>query len=48
MAGKSRNLEIKAIDPDPAPRCGPRLEFGADDAGWLNQRDTYFPAVQDA
>lgn len=46
MAGKSRNLEIKAIDPDLSATLRAALEFGADDASWLSQRDTYFHAVQ--
>ena len=46
MPGRRRNLEIKAIDPDPPATLRAALELGADDEGWLHQRDTYFHAVQ--
>jgi adenylate cyclase class IV len=46
MAGKARNLEIKAIDPDPDATFAAALELGAHDHGVLRQRDTYFHAVQ--
>ena len=46
MPGRRRNLEIKAHDPDPPATLSAALEFGADDEGWLHQRDTYFHAVQ--
>src|SRR5436305_12862543 len=46
MPGRQRNLEIKAIDPDPPETLRAALALGADDAGWLHQRDTYFHAVQ--
>jgi adenylate cyclase class 2 len=46
MPGKRRNLEIKAVDPDPPATLQAALELGAEDAGWLRQRDTYFHAVQ--
>ena len=46
MPGRRRNLEIKAVDPDPQATLRAALELGADDAGWLHQRDTYFHAVQ--
>ena len=46
MPGRRRNLEIKAHDPDPPATLRAALEFGADDEGWLHQRDTYFHAVQ--
>src|SRR5436190_13112044 len=46
MPGRRRNLEIKAIDPDPHATLRAALELGAEDAGWLHQRDTYFHAVQ--
>jgi adenylate cyclase class IV len=46
MAGKARNLEIKAIDPDPEATFAAALELGAHDQGVLRQRDTYFHAVQ--
>lgn len=40
-----RNLELKAIDPDPAATLTAVLELGAEDRGTLVQRDTYFHAV---
>jgi adenylate cyclase, class 2 len=46
MPGRRRNLEIKAVDPDPLATLRAALELGADDEGWLHQRDTYFHAVQ--
>jgi adenylate cyclase, class 2 len=46
MPGRRRNLEIKAIDPDPPATLRAALDLGADDEGWLHQRDTYFHAVQ--
>jgi len=46
MPGRRRNLEIKAIDPDPPATLQAALAFGAEDQGWLHQRDTYFHAVQ--
>lgn len=46
MPGRRRNLEIKAVDPDPPATLHAALELGADDHGWLHQRDTYFHAVQ--
>jgi adenylate cyclase class IV len=46
MGGKARNLEIKAIDPDPEATFAAALELGAHDQGVLRQRDTYFHAVQ--
>jgi adenylate cyclase class IV len=46
MAGKQRNLEIKAIDPDPQATFAAALALGAQDRGTLRQRDTYFHAVQ--
>jgi adenylate cyclase class IV len=46
MAGKQRNLEIKAVDPDPQATLSAALELGAQDHGLLRQRDTYFHAVQ--
>jgi hypothetical protein len=38
MPGRRRNLEIKAIDPDPLATLRATLELGADDEGWLHQR----------
>jgi len=46
MPGRRRNLEIKAVDPDPQATLDAALAFGADDQGRLYQRDTYFHAVQ--
>jgi homotetrameric cytidine deaminase len=37
-----RNVELKAIDPDPEATLARALEAGADDRGVLEQRDTYF------
>jgi adenylate cyclase class IV len=45
MPGKQRNLEVKAIDPDPHATLQAALEFGAEDQGLMHQRDTYFHAV---
>jgi adenylate cyclase class IV len=41
-----RNLELKAVDPDPAATRAAALAHGAEEAGVLRQRDTYFHAVQ--
>jgi adenylate cyclase class IV len=46
VTGARRNLELKALDPDPARTLASALELGADDEGTLRQRDTYFHAVQ--
>ena len=45
MPGRERNLEIKAIDPDPQATLQAALSFGAEDQGVTAQRDTYFHAV---
>jgi homotetrameric cytidine deaminase len=37
-----RNVELKAIDPDPARSLAACRELGAEDRGVLRQRDTYF------
>jgi adenylate cyclase class IV len=37
-----RNVELKAIDPDPAVSLKCCLSIAADDHGELHQRDTYF------
>lgn len=37
-----RNVELKARDPDPARTLGLALGLGAEDAGEIVQRDTYF------
>ena len=46
MPGQRRNLEVKAIDPDPPATLQAALDLGAEDQGLLRQRDTYFHAVQ--
>jgi predicted adenylyl cyclase CyaB len=38
----SRNIELKAHDPDPASSLEVALALGATDEGWLQQLDTYF------
>lgn len=45
MPGKQRNLEVKAIDPDPHATLRAALDMGAEDQGLMLQRDTYFHAV---
>jgi len=45
LPGRERNLEIKAIDPDPQATLQAALSFGAEDQGVTAQRDTYFHAV---
>ena len=42
MTEPSRNVELKAIDPDPARTLERALAAGAEDRGVLRQRDTYF------
>jgi homotetrameric cytidine deaminase len=39
-----RNIELKALDPDPARSLAVCRELGAEDRGVLRQRDTYFRA----
>jgi homotetrameric cytidine deaminase len=39
-----RNVELKAVDPDPERSLAVALEMGAEDRGVLRQRDTYFRA----
>jgi homotetrameric cytidine deaminase len=39
-----RNIELKALDPDPARSLAVCRELGAEDKGVLRQRDTYFRA----
>ena len=46
MSAPRRNVELKALDPDPARTLAACRELGADDRGVLRQRDTYFHAVQ--
>jgi homotetrameric cytidine deaminase len=43
-AGPRRNVELKALDPDPARSLAVCRELGAQDHGVLRQRDTYFRA----
>ena len=45
MPGKQRNLEVKAVDPDPQATLAAALQLGAADQGLMHQRDTYFHAV---
>ena len=45
MPGKQRNLEVKALDPDPHATLEAALRLGAEDQGLMHQRDTYFHAV---
>jgi homotetrameric cytidine deaminase len=40
----ARNVELKAVDPDPKRSLALCLELGAEDRGVLRQRDTYFRA----
>jgi homotetrameric cytidine deaminase len=40
----SRNIELKAVDPDPARSLAVCRELGAEDKGVIRQRDTYFRA----
>src|SRR5215210_79252 len=42
MTERSRNVELKAHDPDPARTLERALAAGAQDRGLLRQRDTYF------
>jgi adenylate cyclase class IV len=46
MASQERNLELKAVDPDPAQTLSAALALGAEEQGVLRQRDTYFHAVE--
>jgi predicted adenylyl cyclase CyaB len=41
-----RNLELKALDPDPDTTLEQALALGAHDEGTVHQRDIYFHAVQ--
>jgi adenylate cyclase class IV len=40
--GERANIELKAVDPDPAASEGACRRIGAGDGGVLAQRDTYF------
>ncbi len=42
MSAPRRNIELKAIDADPARSLAAARELGAEDRGILRQRDTYF------
>jgi predicted adenylyl cyclase CyaB len=42
----TRNIELKARDPDPARSLEIALGLGAEDRGWLQQLDTYFRVPQ--
>jgi homotetrameric cytidine deaminase len=42
VSAPRRNVELKALDPDPARSLAVCRELGAEDRGVLRQRDTYF------
>jgi homotetrameric cytidine deaminase len=42
VSAPHRNVELKALDPDPARSLAVCHELGAEDKGILRQRDTYF------
>jgi homotetrameric cytidine deaminase len=44
LAPVRRNIELKALDPDPARSLAVCRDLGAEDKGVLRQRDTYFRA----
>jgi homotetrameric cytidine deaminase len=44
VSAPRRNVELKALDPDPARSLAVCRELGAEDRGVLRQRDTYFQA----
>lgn len=46
VAMRRRNLEVKAVDEDPAATLQAALDFGAEDQGVVEQRDTYYHAVR--
>ncbi|MBA2517248.1 MAG: class IV adenylate cyclase [Solirubrobacterales bacterium] len=46
MEASRRNVELKAVDPQPARTLGLALGLGASDQGLLLQRDTYFAAAR--
>jgi adenylate cyclase class 2 len=46
LSAPQRNLELKAVDLDPARTLEAAVAYGAREAGTLLQRDTYFHAVQ--
>ena len=45
MSAPRRNLELKALDPEPQRTLEQALALGAHDEGTLHQRDIYFHAV---
>ena len=46
MSAPRRNVELKALDPDPVRSLAVCRDLGAEDRGVLRQRDTYFRARQ--
>jgi homotetrameric cytidine deaminase len=44
VSAPRRNVELKAMDPDPARSLATCRELGAEDKGIVRQRDTYFRA----
>jgi homotetrameric cytidine deaminase len=44
VSAPRRNVELKALDPDPARSLAVCRDLGAEDRGVLRQRDTYFRA----
>jgi homotetrameric cytidine deaminase len=44
VSAPRRNVELKALDPDPARSLAVCRQLGAEDRGVLRQRDTYFRA----
>jgi homotetrameric cytidine deaminase len=46
VSAPRRNVELKALDPDPVRSLAVCRELGAEDHGVLRQRDTYFRARQ--
>jgi homotetrameric cytidine deaminase len=44
VSAPRRNVELKALDPDPVRSLATVRELGAEDRGVLRQRDTYFRA----
>jgi homotetrameric cytidine deaminase len=44
VSAPRRNIELKALDPDPERSLATCRELGAEDRGILRQRDTYFRA----
>lgn len=46
MQARRRNVELKAVDPQPGRTLERALEHGASDEGLLLQRDTYFAVAR--